>query len=260
MTDLISQLCQLTAEILQDNPQAGIASLVALVKTKIDADSQLSEAIEDDRRLIQINQGDAKGFQTLVTGGIANIGIHLKDVNRETLQEALEDLLKSLQPVGIPENIPRSGVTKFVGREDELLTLHNQLQQNKVVAISAIAGMGGVGKTELAIQYADLYQQDYQGGLCWVFARDVNIGIQIVSFALAKIELKIPDWIDKIEDQVSFCWRNWRSGDVLIILDDVVNYPMIEPYLPPKDSRFKSLRDNGDRGDFPNGIVKKINL
>jgi hypothetical protein len=245
MTELITELCQLTAEILKDNPQAGIASWVALVKTKIDADSQLSRAIEGDPRLIQINQGDATGYQTLVTGGIANIGVHLKDVNRETLQEvlreALEDLLKSLQPVGIPENIPRSGVTKFVGREDELLTLHNQLQQNKVVAISAIAGMGGVGKTELAIQYADLYQQDYQGGLCWVFARDVNIGIQIIRFAQTKIGLKIPDWIDNIEDQVSFCWRNWRSGDVLIILDDVVNYPMIEPYLPPKDSRFKVL-------------------
>jgi hypothetical protein len=245
MTDLISELCQLTAEILKDNPQADLARLVALVKTNIDADLKLSEAIQDDRRLVQINKGDAQGFQTLVTGGIANIGIHLNDVNRETLQEvlreALEDLLKSLQPVGIPENIPRSGVTKFVGREDELLTLHNQLQQNKVVAISAIAGMGGVGKTELAIQYADLHQEDYQGGLCWLFARDVNIGIQIVSFAQAKIELKIPDWIDKIEDQVSFCWRNWRSGNVLIILDDVVNYPMIEPYLPPKDSRFKVL-------------------
>ncbi|MFM7717059.1 MAG: transcriptional regulator, partial [Microcystis sp.] len=120
MTDLISELCQLTAEILQDNRQADLARLVALVKTNIDANSQLTEAIQDDRRLVQINKGDAKGFQTLVTGGIANIGIHLNDVNRETLQEvlreALEDLLKSLQPVGIPENIPRSGVTKFVGR------------------------------------------------------------------------------------------------------------------------------------------------
>ena len=66
MTDLISELCQLTAEILQDNPQADLARLVALVKTNIDANSQLTEAIQDDRRLVQINKGDAKGFQTLV--------------------------------------------------------------------------------------------------------------------------------------------------------------------------------------------------
>jgi hypothetical protein len=245
MTDLITQLCQITAEILQDNPQADVAKLVGLVKQRIDANSQLGEAIQGDRNLIQINQGNAKGFQTLVTGGIANIGIHLNDVKLDVLQdvlrEALGELLKSLQPVGIPKNIPRSGVTRFVGREDALLTLHNQLQQGNLVAISAIAGMGGVGKTELAIQYAEKYEEVYQGGLCWLFARSENIGTQIVSFAQAQMGLKVPEGLDKVDDQVAFCWRNWRSGDVLVILDDVVSYPIVEPYLPPKDARFKVL-------------------
>ena len=177
MSDLITQLCQLTAEILQEHPHANVARLVGLVKQGIDANSQLGQAIQGDRQLIQIIQGNAKGFQTLVTGGTAYIdGIHLNDVNRETLQEVLQEalgeLLKSLQPVGIPKNIPRSGISKFVEREEKLLTLHSQLQQDNLVAISAIAGMGGVGKTELAIQYAEKYEQDYVGGLCWLFARD----------------------------------------------------------------------------------------
>jgi len=245
MSDLISQLCELTAKILQEHPQADLSQLVAFVKQGINANSYLGEAIQSDLQLIQINQGNAKGFQALVTGGIANIGIHLNDVKQETLQEVLQEalgeLLKSLQPVGIPKNIPRSGVAKFVGREDELLTLHNQLQQGHLVAISAIAGMGGVGKTELAIQYADKYEQVYAGGLCWLFAREMNIGTQIVGFAQAQMGLKIPEGLDKLDDQVSYCWRNWRSGDVLVILDDVVSYPIVEPYLPPKDSRFKVL-------------------
>jgi len=42
-----------------------------------------------------------------------------------------------------------------VGRDDELKALHEQLQQGTTVAISAISGMGGIGKTELAWQYAD---------------------------------------------------------------------------------------------------------
>lgn len=245
MSDLITQLCQLTAEILQNNPHADLARLVGLVKQGIDANSRLGEAIQSDRQLIQINEGNAKGFQTLVTGGIANIGVHLNDVNRETLQEVLQEALgelrKSLQPVGIPKNIPRSGISKFVGREGELLTLHSQLQQGNLVAISAIAGMGGVGKTELAIQYAEKYEQDYVGGLCWLFAREINIGTQIIGFAQAQMGLKIPEGLENLDDQVSFCWRNWRQGDVLMILDDVVSYPIIEPYLPPKDSRFKVL-------------------
>jgi hypothetical protein len=154
MSDLITQLCQLTAKILQDNPHADVARLVGLVKQGIDANSHLGEAIQEDRQLIQINQGDAKGFQTLVTGGIANIGIHLTDVNRETLQEVLQEalgeLLKSLQKQ-IPSTV-QIGSTNFVGREKELAEIHAKLQAGQGVSICAVEGMCGLGKSELALQ------------------------------------------------------------------------------------------------------------
>jgi len=50
--------------------------------------------------------------------------------------------------------LPVSGVTQFVGRDDDLEKLHKQVQATATVAISAISGMGGIGKTELALQYA----------------------------------------------------------------------------------------------------------
>jgi hypothetical protein len=62
-------------------------------------------------------------------------------------------------PTGTPNNLPRSGVVEFVGRDQKLRELHAQLQQNESsaprvrLAITAIAGMGGIGKTELALQY-----------------------------------------------------------------------------------------------------------
>ena len=37
-------------------------------------------------------------------------------------------------------------------------------------AIKSVTGMGGVGKTELAVQYALRYQQNYPGEICWVEA------------------------------------------------------------------------------------------
>lgn len=67
---------------------------------------------------------------------------------------------KLSSPTGIPSNLPRSGVVKFIGRDQKLIELHTQLQQNESsaprvrIAITAIAGMGGIGKTELALQYA----------------------------------------------------------------------------------------------------------
>ena len=48
------------------------------------------------------------------------------------------------------------------------------------------------------------------------------------------------DW--DLKTQLSYCWRNWRSQDWLIVIDDVTNYrQQVKPYLPPESSRFKVL-------------------
>jgi hypothetical protein len=227
MTDLVQQLSLLIAENLKVAPNSTVEQLVERLKT--------------DNRIIQINTGNSLAFQTFIDqGGTANIGIHLHDFDEEKLKEVLKDFWNSLQPAGVPNNVPRSGVAKFIGREPELERLHTQLQSGNLVSISAVEGMGGVGKTELAIQYTQHYTDAYQGGIAWLFAREFNVGTQVVGFAQSQLNLKIPEGLE-LTDQVSFCWRNWREGEVLLILDDVVNYSRdVEPYLPPQaTSRFK---------------------
>jgi hypothetical protein len=228
MTDLVQTLSQFIAEDLQSAPNSTVEELV--------------ERLKSDERIIQINNGDVLAFQTLVEGGTANIGIHLHNVDEEKLGQTLKALLKSLQPVGIPNNVPRSGVAKFIGREPELKQLHTQLQSGNFVSISAVEGMGGVGKTELAIQYTQRYETTYKGGIAWLFARESNVGTQVVGFSQSRLNLRIPEGLE-LTDQVAFCWRNWPEGEVLLILDDVVNYGCdVEPYLPPPASdRFKVM-------------------
>ncbi|HEY9691091.1 MAG TPA: GUN4 domain-containing protein [Oculatellaceae cyanobacterium] len=128
---------------------------------------------------------------------------------------------------------------QFVGRQRELSILHQQLQDNKLVAVSAIAGMGGVGKTELALQYAHKYKETYPAGICWLQTKAVGIGTQIVGFGRSRLRLNPPD--EDILVQVEFCWAHWHPGEVLVVLDDVSDYEVIKPYLPPADSRFKVL-------------------
>ncbi|MEH2332138.1 tetratricopeptide repeat protein [Nostoc sp.] len=136
--------------------------------------------------------------------------------------------------------MPLSGVVEFVGREEELQNLHQLLQDNKQVAIAAIAGMGGVGKTELALQYAIQQRETYNGGLCWLVAKTGDVGIQVVQFARTQLDLNPPEDFDVLA-QVQYCWRLWREGDVLLVLDDVSDYEQVKPYLPSSSSRFKVL-------------------
>ena len=102
--------------------------------------------------------------------------------------------------------------------------------------------MGGVGKSELALQYAlqSSQEQKYKGGICWLNARSSDLGTQIVSFARTYLNLQIPEGLE-LPNQVAYCWRNWQTGDVLVVLDDVTKYKEVEPFLPPTDPRFKVL-------------------
>ncbi|MEH2106099.1 tetratricopeptide repeat protein [Nostoc sp.] len=131
-------------------------------------------------------------------------------------------------------------MVKFVGREAELQNLHEMLQENNQVVIAAIAGMGGLGKTELALQYAMAHREIYKGGICWLLAKAGDVGIQIVQFARTQLDLNPPDNLDLLA-QVQYCFRLWCEGNVLLVLDDVGEYQQVKPYLPSPSSRFKVL-------------------
>ncbi len=315
MSDLITQLCQLTAETLKANPQGDLAELVELVKKSIDADSQLGEAIQSDRQLTQINRDGSNGYQTWVAGGVANIGnTYLNDVQPEMLQEILQrvlaDVLKSqpqvkqtalenvsaggdinttitqeihhapnkiaestgvvAQPdstvnigtinVNYPQNRDRServlhqnsfynnlddrefyGDSIFVGRETDLDRLHEllqaQSQQVKDLPMVLIVGMVGVGKSELAWQYAKLHLDDFTGGVGIVEA--AQFAEQIRDFMQPRFcEERDLRYERTLKAQVAEGWQAWQEFCgaerwALIVIDDVTDYQsQVAPYLP----------------------------
>ncbi|MGF1934840.1 MAG: tetratricopeptide repeat protein [Nostoc sp. ChiQUE02] len=164
----------------------------------------------------------------------------------------------------IHQNIPPAvPFEKFVGREAELQNLHSSLQTSRQVAIVAVAGMGGVGKTELATQYAKQHLQNYQGGVCWLSAQGIDVGIQILRFAELKFKLIAPeDW--ELADRLRYCWHNWQQGEVLLVFDDVTDYKtQVQRNLPPESPRFKVLlttRLGFDRTlpQLPLGVLKPL--
>jgi hypothetical protein len=137
-------------------------------------------------------------------------------------------------------NLPYLPSAHFFGREKDLEELHKRLQKNNQIAICAVAGMGGIGKTELAIQYIMQKKPIYPGGICWLNA-NLDVGSQIIIFARSHLNLIIPQDIE-FSAQVASCWRKWSQGSVLLVYDDVSDYQDIKRYLPPPtETRFKVL-------------------
>ncbi|MDA1192597.1 MAG: tetratricopeptide repeat protein [Candidatus Poribacteria bacterium] len=60
------------------------------------------------------------------------------------------------------------GTEFFIGRNEALKTLHDTLSKDGSTVVVAIAGIGGVGKTQLAIEYAHRFGGNYQGGIAWL--------------------------------------------------------------------------------------------
>ena len=133
-----------------------------------------------------------------------------------------------------------------MGRAEVLAQLDQQLQQNDRVAISTLTGMGGIGKSELALQYAwqEWPKQAYRGGICWLNVADSDPGLSILSFAQIHLGLTLPEEGELVE-RVRFVWQGWlknKKDQTLIIFDDVRDYQQIKDYLPPQaDQRFKVI-------------------
>ncbi len=84
----------------------------------------------------------------------------------------------------------------FVGRGDDLARIHELLQKGEAVGVRpvAAAGMGGIGKTQLAVQYAYRHRDDYPGGVYWVnAAQDVQAEMAELARQVGLFEDGAPD-------------------------------------------------------------------
>ncbi|NEO86989.1 MAG: transcriptional regulator [Spirulina sp. SIO3F2] len=155
------------------------------------------------------------------------------------------------EPACIPTNLPLNQARVFVGRGADLENLHQQLQATERVAISAVSGMGGVGKTELALQYAHKYLDNYGGGVVWL--RGEQAGVELLSFARSQFFPNIDfTQFGDLKEQLAYCFRRWYPDQappkpVLLIFDDVNNYREQVVQWLSSEPRFRVLLTTRER-------------
>src|SRR6516165_2147638 len=101
------------------------------------------------------------------------VGVGDAEERRSRILAALDGRSQALKPpprpfIGVPPSI-----ASFTGRSGELDRLDAILMRDKPAAVTqasvgraAVQGMGGVGKTSLAVEYAHRYRSLY-AGVCW---------------------------------------------------------------------------------------------
>jgi tetratricopeptide (TPR) repeat protein len=153
------------------------------------------------------------------------------------IRRAIEDLplLSASTPHAVLPpvwNVPYPRNSFFIGREDILLRLHTQFQATALAQPQAMSGLGGIGKTQIAVEYAYRYHQDYQAVL-WVRA-DSREALVSSYVAIAEL-LKLPEQDAQdhmILVQAVKAWfqthRRW-----LLILDNADELTLVPEFLPP---------------------------
>ncbi|MFD5159608.1 FxSxx-COOH system tetratricopeptide repeat protein [Streptomyces hawaiiensis] len=127
-------------------------------------------------------------------------------------------------------NLPPRGLC--LGREDELAWLRHALTASNGTAItqaSAVHGLGGVGKSTLALAYAHRHRPDYT--LTWWVTADSPARIEQ---SLAGLALRLfPLWAGRASEherlQWTMNWLQWHAG-WLLIFDNVENPRDLAPY------------------------------
>ncbi|MBV9719415.1 MAG: toll/interleukin-1 receptor domain-containing protein [Candidatus Eremiobacteraeota bacterium] len=169
---------------------------------------------------------DDRGFQDLLRHLLQEPGAEpgaLGSLNREGGRPI------AFEP---PWMVPDAMRTRyFTGRGDLLARLRGQLVERRRAALS---GLGGIGKTQTAIEYAARHRAEYPDGVFWVNAE--TISALTSGFVAMAAALRLSAATSNDQDYILRAVLEWLNGagGWLLILDNVEKREDVAPFLPSR--------------------------
>jgi tetratricopeptide (TPR) repeat protein len=146
----------------------------------------------------------------------------------------------------------------FEGREAVIADLRKQLtKRRRAVLAQAITGLGGIGKTQTAVEYAYRYRDKYQAVL-WLSAES-TLSLKTGSAELAGL-LHLPHSKDDLDAAV-LAFQHWLKTEAgwLLILDNADDPALLMPFLPVAEHGHVLITSRA--GDFQDlGIIDPVGL
>ncbi len=125
-------------------------------------------------------------------------------------------------------NVPHAPNPFFTGREKILARLDEALQNRRAAALS---GLGGLGKTQTAIEYAWRHRDEYES----VFWSRAETREDLVSgFSAIATLLNLPQASGSDQQVSAAAARQWfeQNSGGLLILDNADEIPMVRDFVP----------------------------
>ena len=145
-------------------------------------------------------------------------------------------------------NIPfASKGGEFVGREGLCEEIWNSLSTDGLAAIGhavGVRGFGGLGKTQLAVEYAHAFRDRYKNGVFWLVA-DQPVDTQLLTIGDEM------GWTANVSEEVNQLDAA-KAGflalsECLILFDNVEAFGDIKDYLPKTNSQTHILMTSRER-------------
>jgi len=148
--------------------------------------------------------------------------------------------------------IPFQRNALFTGRVGPLQALARALLEEdgrSALVTQAVAGMGGVGKTQLAVEFAYRYGRFFHG-VHWVNAGEPEaIEAEVAACGAA---MSLPDWPEKQPEQVARTLGEWqRGGPRLVVLDNLEQVGAAQEWLARLSGGALRVLVTARRSDWP---------
>lgn len=128
--------------------------------------------------------------------------------------------------------VPYQRNPHFTGRDEELQDLRTSLESHdKVRHVQAICGLGGVGKTQLALEYVYRYREEY--GVVWWINADEGATLSLGFAKLAThLGMRIPEGTGLDDIRHALRRKLNERSDWLLVFDNAAGVEDVRNFLP----------------------------
>jgi tetratricopeptide (TPR) repeat protein len=173
----------------------------------------------------------------------------------DALLEQTTDRAKVLIEENGVSNVSMRIHEHFLGRHEEMAALKAELESDDaLVSVAVLHGASGVGKTTLAMAYANSRRAEFR--VIWrICARtESTIRADLADLAVAR-SWSPPKSSDAEATDAAFSRLESDGKGVLLIYDDAADFELVRRYLPNRAGAKAIVIFDADRGDLGRSIA-----